>query len=53
VEVAPGELEKLMDETLRRAVVKKLRRIGFDHVALDLEGYETGKMNRSLKGIAS
>jgi len=53
VEVAPGELEKLMDETLRRAVVEKLRRIGFDHVALDLEGYETGKMNRALKGIAS
>jgi PP-loop superfamily ATP-utilizing enzyme len=32
-------------------VVEKLRRIGFDHVALDLEGYETGKMNRGLKDV--
>ena len=53
VEVPPGEMERLMAVTVRRAVATKLRRIGFDHVALDLEGYETGKMNRALKGIGS
>jgi uncharacterized protein len=53
VEVAPAELERFMDGNVRRAVVERLRQIGFVHVALDLEGYETGKMNRALKEIAS
>jgi len=48
VEVAPHELEKITLERVRGAVVKKLRQIGFHHVALDLEGYVSGKMNREL-----
>lgn len=52
IEVAPHELEKIMDPNVRRVVVEELRRIGFAHVALDLEGYETGKLNRELKSAS-
>lgn len=43
----PG-LELIIKPGLRKKVVQKMRDIGFLHVALDLEGYESGKMNRSL-----
>lgn len=42
------DLKRVLDEGLRKAVVDKLRKIGFEHVSLDLEGYVLGKMNRPL-----
>jgi len=29
-------------------IVEALKRLGYEHVSLDLEGYQTGKMNREL-----
>jgi uncharacterized protein len=49
IEIEPSEFEKIIDEKLRLSVVDYFRNLGFKHVALDLEGYITGKMNRSLK----
>jgi len=48
IELDPDELEKMLDKTCRERVVASLRAIGFLHVALDLEGYGQGKMNREL-----
>lgn len=48
IEVGSGEQGKIMAEGLRGAIVDRLRDIGFQHVAVDLEGYRSGKMNRSL-----
>ena len=41
-------LENIMDIEIRNAIVKKFREVGFDHIAVDLEGYISGKMNRAL-----
>jgi uncharacterized protein len=48
IEVDGAEQSKIMAEGLREAIIGKFREIGFEHVALDLEGYISGKMNRSL-----
>jgi len=49
IEVDGAELRMIMQDDCRRAVVKKFREIGFFHIAVDLEGYVSGSMNRSLK----
>jgi pyridinium-3,5-biscarboxylic acid mononucleotide sulfurtransferase len=49
IEIALEDLSAFMDDGLRRQVVDVFKTIGFQHVALDLEGYVTGKMNRSLQ----
>ena len=41
----------IIDEKLTHAIVAKFRGIGFEHVALDLEGYTSGSLNRTLQSI--
>ena len=48
IEVLPEEISKLMEETVRSAVYKRFKEIGFDYVAMDLAGYRTGSMNETL-----
>jgi pyridinium-3,5-biscarboxylic acid mononucleotide sulfurtransferase len=48
IEVNASEINRMVSEERRRAMVKRLRKLGFEHVALDLEGYVSGKMNRSI-----
>jgi uncharacterized protein len=40
--------KKIIDKDITHAIVGEFRRIGFDHVALDLEGYTSGSLNRAL-----
>src|SRR6059058_126344 len=47
VEVDPDEMERLLSH--RDAVVAGLKEAGYTFVALDLEGYSTGALNRSWK----
>jgi uncharacterized protein len=47
VEVEPEEVERLFAN--REAVVTGLKQAGYTFVALDLEGYRTGSLNRSWK----
>ena len=48
VEVEAADLERLLAR--RQEVVAGLKDAGYAFVALDLEGYETGKLNRTWKG---
>ncbi len=48
IEVPARDVERLAREETRQAVVARLRAIGFTHVALDLEGYTQGSLNRAL-----
>ena len=48
IEVPPEDLSRLIEGPLRRKIVKQLRAIGYAHVALDLEGYRQGSLNRGL-----
>jgi len=46
IELDPSRLKEPLDTNQRNAIVEELKKIGFKAVALDLEGYETGKLNR-------
>jgi uncharacterized protein len=48
IEVNASDMEKLMFPDLRLQIVEDLRRLGFLHVALDMEGYTTGSLNRAI-----
>ncbi len=48
IELIPTELNRLIEKPYRERIVHELRKIGFLHVALDLEGYGQGRMNRGL-----
>jgi uncharacterized protein len=49
IEVTSSELRSMVDDDLRKDIVDKFRDIGFSYIALDLEGYVSGSMNRVLK----
>jgi uncharacterized protein len=49
IEVAPQDMGRLVEKAWRRKIVDRCRKIGFLHVALDLEGYVTGSLNRALE----
>ena len=51
IEVEPAEVERLFEQ--REAVVAGLKRAGYTFIALDLEGYSTGSLNRTWKEGAS
>ena len=49
IEVEGSEIERINEANLRKSIVDKFKEIGFLHVAVDLEGYVTGSMNRALE----
>lgn len=51
IEVLPEEISKLMEETVRSAVYKRFKEIGFDYVTMDMAGYRTGSMNETLSSV--
>lgn len=48
IEVAPSHLTRLLEPQCREEIVHAFRRLGYQHIALDLEGYISGKMNRGF-----
>ena len=48
VEVAPEEMERLLEPTLRTELAEHLRTLGFRYVTVDLIGYRTGSLNEGL-----
>jgi pyridinium-3,5-biscarboxylic acid mononucleotide sulfurtransferase len=50
IEIPAGDIERMMAGETRQEIVARLRQIGFKHIALDLEGYAAGKMNRDIAG---
>ena len=49
IEVLTEDMPKFQNIKFRKAVVKRLEKIGFKYVAMDLEGYVQGSMNRKIK----
>ena len=49
IEVAPEEREKFFDTAFMDEVAAHFRRLGFEYVALDLEGYRSGRLNEVLR----
>jgi uncharacterized protein len=48
IEVEAEAIERFLDGDVRRRVLSGLRALGFKFVALDLEGYRCGSLNRVL-----
>ncbi|KPK95963.1 adenine nucleotide alpha hydrolase [bacterium SM23_31] len=48
IELDTHEFSKMMDETIRKKIVRKLKEIGYIYVTLDLEGFRSGSMNEVL-----
>ncbi|MBC7320503.1 ATP-dependent sacrificial sulfur transferase LarE [bacterium] len=47
IEVLPKDMPKLLE--LKDMVIEKLKSIGYIYITLDLEGYNTGSMNRLIR----
>jgi uncharacterized protein len=48
IEVAESEVDRLFDKTIRDAIVRKFKEVGFDFVSLDLQGFRSGSLNDAL-----
>jgi uncharacterized protein len=51
IEVAREEREKLCDPSMMDEVAVQLKSVGFLYVCMELQGYETGSMNRTIGAI--
>ena len=47
IEVGPAELPKLLENGLSARVAEALKKIGYAHVTLDLQGYRRGSLNEN------
>lgn len=48
IEIEPTEFDKLVDSTLRTQIITAIKQLGFVYVTLDLSGYQTGSMNKTI-----
>jgi len=49
IEVDKNGAQQIMESSVKQAVVSRFKKLGFLHISLDLEGYKSGRMNRSLE----
>jgi uncharacterized protein len=48
IELAPAEIPQLLADGKLATVAEELRKIGYAHVTLDLQGYRRGSTNEVL-----
>lgn len=48
IEVFKDDIPLVIDK--RDSIIKQLRRLGYNYITVDLEGYRSGSMNKVLKG---
>ena len=49
IEVGETDYPRFFKEDVRKRVVDRFKELGFKHISLDLEGFVSGSMNRSLQ----
>ena len=49
IEVSPNEIDRLFDKSIREAIVKRFKEVGFKFVSLDLQGFRSGSLNEALQ----
>jgi len=42
-------MKKILGSEIKSIVVKSLKKLGYIYITLDIEGYTTGSMNKTLK----
>jgi uncharacterized protein len=48
IEILPQHIKRFLEPALRAKITDDLRKLGYNHICLDLEGYVNGKMNRGV-----
>lgn len=49
IEIFKEEIERLLDGAIREKVVEHLKKIGYQYITLDLQGFRSGSMNEVLR----
>lgn len=49
IELAPKEIERMLDTAIRAAIVSKFKEVGFTYVSVDLQGFRSGSLNEVLR----
>jgi len=49
IEVPPDEFKKLLARNAKAEVTRRLKKLGYTYVTLDLDGYRTGSLNEPLR----
>lgn len=49
IEVGQGELARLFEEQVHATVTRSLKKLGYEHVTVDLLGYRRGSLNEKAK----
>jgi uncharacterized protein len=49
IELPPEDMSRFFAEGLAEPIARRIKELGFQYVALDLQGYRTGSMNEVLK----
>lgn len=49
IEVPEEDIASLIEESHRKKIVEKFKKLGYTYVTVDLEGYRSGSMNEVLK----
>lgn len=49
IEVNQTEIDRLFDKTIREAIAKRFKEVGFSFVSLDLQGFRSGSLNEGVK----
>jgi uncharacterized protein len=53
IEIAPEEMQSVLNMEAFERISREFKRIGFRFVAIDVDGYRTGAMNEALTQITS
>ncbi len=48
IEVAPKEINHLLDPIIRETINRELREIGYQYITVDLQGYRMGSFNETM-----
>lgn len=48
IELDIKDIQQILDQKISSVIIEKLKKIGFFHVTVDLEGYRQGSMNRGV-----
>jgi len=49
LEIGRDEMPRALDADVRERIVRELRAIGYQHVAIDLQGYRMGSLNEGVR----
>jgi uncharacterized protein len=50
IETGETDFMHFFEEDVRKSIVKRFKELGYKHISLDLEGFVSGSMNRTLSG---